>query len=288
MLGHIESRRSRSMDGPAESAEHAEHSNTRRHATSDLANSPPTAPPEEGTDKEEPYEGETKNHLSESLDDQKSGTKRSSPYPLPSPEDQGATMEHARFKTAPLQDGYKRNKVRAQSKPKIFAYRPPAGRIKKDSSPLPRSSYHKSRANISRRFGDPRYPIIIERRLRDSPRARSDDSSVEDADSDILSADEDSASDAMASSSFALVFSSIVPRLENQDEAETEPEAPVSVNPTEKRSELYSETVHKILISQYASSTSRRSDSTAELLVDQPIGTQDNKSKYLMRWMYVL
>ena len=268
------------MDTPAESSGHAEHPNTRRHATFDLAEPPSRVPPEEGTDKEGSYEGETKIHSSEDLDDQESGVKRSSTHPFSGPEGQGPTSEPVRFKTPLLHYGHKRNKVRAPSKSKIFAYRPPAGRIKMDSSPLPRSSYRRSGEGF--RHGRRRHARPQMRRLS------SDDSSDEDTDSDILSADEDSASDAVASSSLTFDFSSIAPRPETQDGVKTVPEAPVPNKPTEKKLEMYSETIHKILTSHYISSTSRRSDSTSELLVDRPIGTQDNQSGYLMRWMYVL
>lgn len=66
------------MDVPAEPSEHAEHPNIDRHATFDLADSPSRVPPEEGTDKNKPYKGETKVHFSGNLDDQKSGLKRGS------------------------------------------------------------------------------------------------------------------------------------------------------------------------------------------------------------------
>ena len=267
------------MDAQAESSEHARRPNTHRHATFDLAESPSRVPPEGGTEKEQSHRGETSVHFSENLDDQKGGIKRSSTHLFPSPEGRGATSEPVRFKTAPLQYGHKRNKERTQSKSKIFAYRSSAGRIKIRSSPLPRHHHHRGSEN--------RDDIVF----IEPPHHRtqsSDNFRIEDTDSDILSADEDSASDAMASSSLDFDFSSFASGPETQDEAEIVPEAPLPRKPSIKESEMYNETIHKILISGYRSSTSRRSDSTAELLVDLPIGTQNNQSGYLMRWMYVL
>lgn len=201
-------------------------------------------------------------------------------YPSSSPEGRGETIEHVKFKNLSLQDGYKRKKVRAQWKSKIFTYRSPVERTRRNSSAFTRSPVYKFRANSSRKFGG-----TVEASKKKHVH---DDSSSEDTDSDYLSADEDSASDAMASSSLAFDFSSIAPLPELQDEAETVPEAPVTKKPTKKKSEMYNETIHKILISHYITSTSRRSESTAELLVDQPIETQHNQSEYSMRWMYVL
>ena len=231
------------MDAPAESSkhaessEHAEHPHTDRHAAFDLADSLSRVPLEKGTDKEEPYEGETKIHLSENLDGQKSGIKRSSTYPFSSPKGRNATTEHVKFKTPPLQDGHKRDEMRAQRKSKIFAYRPPAGRIKMDSSPLPRS-YHKGNARISPRIAE---PSSFSRRPKYRRTQPIDDASIEDTDSDILSADEDSASDAMASSSLDFDFSSFASGPETQDEAETVPkvpEAPTPKKPSIKESEM--------------------------------------------------
>ena len=272
------------MDAQAESSEAAGRPNTRRHATFDLADSPSRVPSEGGTDNEEPYEGETKIHLSESQDDQKGDIKRSSTYPFSSPAGRGATIEHVTFESLRPQDGHEWSKLRAQLKPEIVPFRPPVERTKSKSSTFSRSPFNKGSANSSRKFGG----TTLRSHSKSRPMQSNDDSSTEDTDSDILSADEDSASDVMASSSLAFDFSSIAPRRETQDKADTVPKAPVPKSSTKKKSEMYNETVYKILISHYISSTSRRSDSTAELLVDQPIETQDKQSDYLMRWMYVL
>ena len=257
------------MDALAESSEHAERPNTRRHATFDLAESPFRVPPEEGTDKEETYEGETKIHLSESLDGQKSGIKRSSTYPFSSPTGRDATTEHVKFETLP---------------PQVVPFRPAFKRTRSKSSTFSRSPFYKGGTDSSRRFGG----TTFRSQSKSRPMQSDDDPILESTDSDILSVDEDSASDVTASSSLAFDFSSIAPRRESQDESKPVPEAPVPKKSTKKNSEMYSETIHKIMTSRYTSSTSRRSDSTAELSVDQPIETQDNQSEYLMRWMYVL
>ena len=115
-----------------------------------------------------------------------------------------------------------------------------------------------------------------------------DNSVLEDLDSDILSSDEDSASDEIGGSSLAFDFSSIAPHTATKEDAKTVSEAPAPSIPAKKRSESYNKTIHKILVSHYNSSTSRRSDSTADLLVGQPVEAQDNQSEHLMRWMYVL
>ena len=257
------------MDTPARSSKHARRPNTRRHATFDLADSPFRAPPDEGTDKEEPYEGETSIHLSKSLDDRKSGIKRSSTFPFSSPKGKGATIEHVKIETLP---------------PHVVRFQPPSKQTRSKSSTFSRSTFYKGGTDSSRKFGG----TTLRRQSKSRSMQSDDDSILESTDSDILSADEDSASDVMASSSLAFDFSSLAPRRETKDESNAVPEAPVPKKSTKRKSEIYNETIHKILISRYISSTSRRSDSTAELSVDQPIETQDNQSEYLMRWMYVL
>ena len=250
------------MDGPAESSEHAEHPNTRRHATFDLAESPSRVPPEEGTEIEQPSGGETRIHFSEDVDEQKSGMKRSSTYPLLSHDRRGATIKQVKLKTPPPQDGHE--KMRAQSQPEFVRFRIPFERPRRRSTTFSTSTSHKGAAN--------RYP-------------RSDDDSI--TDSDIISADEDSASDVTTSSSLGLDVSSISPRAELKEKAETVPKD-VAKSSTNKLPVMYNETIHRIMISHYNSSASRRSESTAELLVDQPVESQENQSQPLMRWMYVL
>ena len=260
------------MDAPAESSEHAEHPNTRRHATFDLADSPSRRPLEEGTDNEVPHQGETKIHFSENLDNRKSGIKRSSTYPFSSPEGpegKGATIEHVKFETLP---------------PQVVPFRPSFKRTRSKSSTFSRSPFSKGGTDSSRKFGG----TTLRGQSKSRPMQSNDDFILESTDSDILSADEDSASDLMASSSLTFDFSSIAPPRETQDESNPVPEAPVPEKSTKKKLGMYNETTHKILISRYISSTSRQSDFTAELSVDQPIETQDNQSEYLMRWMYVL
>ena len=257
------------MDARAESSKHAEHPRTRRHATFDWADSPSRVPPEEGIDNEELHQGETKVHFLENLDNQKSGIKRSSTYPFSSPEGKGATIEHVKFETLP---------------PQVAPSRPSFKRTRSKSSTFSRLPFYKGGTDSSRKFGG----TTLRRQSKSRSMQSDDDSILESTDSDILSADEDSARDVTASSSLAFDFSSIAPRRETQDKSNPVPEAPVPKKSTRKKSEMYNETIHKILTSRYISSTSRRSDSTAELSVDQPIETQDNQSEYLMRWMYVL
>ena len=247
------------MDRPDRLSKDARRPNPYRRATFDLAESTSNVPSEEGTDKEQPSGGQTRIHFAENLDIQKRGIKRSSTYPFSSPEGRGATIEH---ETLPLQDGHVQSKVRAQSQREIPPFRIPFEPPRRRDTTFSTSTSYKGAANSSLRF-------------------------MQSDDSDILSADDDSASDISASSSLAFDFSPMGPSAKIQEKPETVPEV-VTESSTNKRSEMYNETIHKILISHYNSSTSRRSESTAKLLVDQPVETQENQSQPLMRWMYVL
>ncbi len=275
------------MDIPGIASEHVGRPNTHRHATFDSASNaepPYRAPSEEGTDKAELHEGKTRIKFSEILDNKKSGIKRSSTYPFPSHSGRDATIENVTIQNLPFQSEYERSKVRMQSKSAIPPSQTQRERTSNRSTTFSKSLPYKGGARSYRRSRSTT--------LRGASRSRrihlDDDSVLEDLDSDILSSDEDSASDEIGGSSLAFDFSSIAPHTATKEDAKTVSEAPAPSIPAKKRSESYNKTIHKILVSHYNSSTSRRSDSTAELLVGQPVEAQDNQSEHLMRWMYVL